>query len=108
MGEQRSCEVQRSEHALICYISTTCGEIMNKLEKATFALAKASSGNPVLSTATVMLFYVMFNLLEANIEKLLFGERFEHWLDPILMLVFIAYSGYAVWWCAIFNASKET
>ena len=74
----------------------------------TLALAKASNGNPVISTATVMLFFVMFNMLEAGIEKLIFGERFEHWLDPFFMLAFIAYSAYAVWWCAVFNGSKET
>jgi len=81
---------------------------MTKLQKMTLALAKASNGNPVISTATVMLFFVMFNMLEAGIEKLIFGERFEHWLDPFFMLAFIAYSAYAVWWCAVFNGSKET
>lgn len=81
---------------------------MNQLEKFTLALARASNGNPVISTATVMLFFVMFNMLEAGVEKLIFGERFEHWLDPVFMLAFIAYSAYAVWWCAVFNGSKET
>ena len=81
---------------------------MTQLQKMTLALAKASNGNPVISTATVMLFFVMFNMLEAGIEKLIFGERFEHWLDPFFMLAFIAYSAYAVWWCAVFNGSKET
>lgn len=81
---------------------------MTQLQKMTLALAKASNGNPVISTATVMLFFVMFNMLEAVIEKLIFGERFEHWLDPFFMLAFIAYSAYAVWWCAVFNGSKET
>lgn len=81
---------------------------MNKLEKATLALAKSSNGNPVISTATIMLFYVMFNLLESQIEKLIFGDRFEHWLDPIFIMVFICYSAYSVWWCAIFNGTKKT
>jgi len=80
---------------------------MNKLEKSTLALARASKGNPVISTATILLFYVMFNLLEAGIERLIFGERFEHWLDPFFIMLFISYSAYAVWWCAIFNSSKE-
>ena len=81
---------------------------MNKLQQATFALAKASKGNPVISTATILLFFVMFNLLEAGIERLVFGERFEHWLDPFFIMAFISYSAYAVWWCAIFNGSEET
>lgn len=81
---------------------------MNKLQKLTLALAKASDGNPIISTATVMLFFVMFNVLEANLEKLIFGQCFEHWLDPFFIMAFIAYSAYAVWWCAVFNGSKET
>jgi len=80
---------------------------MNRFEKITFALAKASDGNPVLSTVTIMLFYVMFSFLEAGVERLLFGERFEHWLDPFFVLAFIAYSAYTVFWCAMFNGSKE-
>ncbi len=79
---------------------------MNQLKKITLVLVKASNGNPVISTATVMLFFVMFNILEAGIEKLLFGERFEHWLDPFFMLAFITYSAYAVLGCAVFNGSK--
>ena len=92
----------------ICYVSFTYGVIMNKLQKMTYALAKASDGNPVISTATVMLFYLMFNVVEAGIEKLIFGERFDHWLDPLFQCAFIAYSAYAVWWCAVFNGRKET
>lgn len=80
---------------------------MNKLQIATMALAKASGGNPVISTVTVMLFFVMFNLVLASIEKLIFGERFEHWLDPIFGTAFIAYSAYAVYYCAIFNSEKK-
>ena len=33
---------------------------MNKLQEGTLALARASDGNPVLSTLTVMLFWIMF------------------------------------------------
>ena len=76
---------------------------MNKFEKGTMVLVRASSGNPVLSTATILLFYVMFNLVLAGVEILIFGERFEHWLDPIFAMLFMAYSAYAVLWCAIFN-----
>lgn len=79
---------------------------MNKLQKGTLALARASKGNPVVSTATVILFFLMFNILEASIEKIIFGERFEHWLDPMFMVCFIAYAAYSVWWCAALNTSE--
>ena len=81
---------------------------MNILERATLSLVRASKGNPVISTATILLFFVMFNLLEAGVEKLLFGERFEHWLDPFFIMAFISYSAYAVWWCAIFNSQDKS
>lgn len=65
-----------------------------------FSLARASNKNPIVATITVMLFYLAFNLLEATVEKLIFGHRFEHWLDPIFMLGFIGYAGLAVSCCA--------
>lgn len=80
---------------------------MNKFETYTLALAKASKGNPVVSTLTVMLFYIMFNVLEANVERLLFGERFEHWLDPFFICAFIAYAAYAVWMCAAWQMAED-
>lgn len=79
---------------------------MDRLKLATLGLAKSADGNPVLTTATIMLFYVMFNIFEGQIERLIFGERFEHWLDPFFVFCFIAYSAYAVWCCAILNALK--
>ena len=79
---------------------------MNKLKQAMWVLVEASNGNPLLSVGTVMLFYVMFNTLLAVVEKLIFGDRFEHLLDPIISLLFMAIAGYSVWWCAIFN--RET
>jgi len=105
--EAAYARVREAERLTPKLVSTNYGATMNKLEKATLALARASNGNPVLSTLTVMLFFVMFNVLEATIEKLMFGERFEHWLDPFFMLAFIAYSAYSVWWCSIFNSIKE-
>ena len=77
---------------------------MNIIQTATFTLAKACDGNPVITTVVIMLFYILFNLFEAQVERLIFGERFEHFLDLIFVLAFIAYAGYAVVICAIFNS----
>ncbi len=79
---------------------------MNRLERYTLALARAANGNPIITTITVMLFYVMFNVLEAGIETLLFGDLLHHWLDPIYQLGFIAYAAYAVYGCAVYNHNK--
>ena len=80
---------------------------MDYIIRMTAALAKASNGNPVISTVTIMLFYVFFSLLEGMIETLIFGERFEHWLDPFFIMAFIAYSAYAVWMCAVYNSATD-
>lgn len=79
---------------------------MIRLQLATLALARAADGNPVISTATIMLFSLMFNLLAGCVETLIWGERFVHWLDPLFLLFWIGYSAYAVWMCAVHNASK--
>lgn len=80
---------------------------MSKLYLSAMAVAKASNGNPIISTITVMIFYIMFNMFEAGIETLLYGDRFNHWLDPIFQLCFIGYSAYCVWMCAVVNTAKE-
>lgn len=48
----------------------------------------------------------MFNFVEAGIEIAIFGKRFEHALDAVFALAFMAYSAYAVYWCAIFNSNE--
>lgn len=81
---------------------------MNKIQQATYRLAQACDGSPVSSTIVVMLFFVMFNFVEAGVEIALFGNRFEHALDAVFALAFMAYSAYAVYWCAVFNSTKTT
>lgn len=75
-------------------------------ERFASRLAVACDGNPVLAIISVFLFYVFFSLLEAMIEKLVWGERFEHWLDPLFIGVFMAYAGWVVWVCAEVQVSK--
>ncbi|RKQ97100.1 hypothetical protein C7446_2519 [Kushneria sinocarnis] len=77
--------------------------IHEPISLAAYVLAKASGGNPVVSTVTVGIFYLMFSILEAGVEKMAFGKRFEHWLDPVFALAFMSFAAYAVWKCAIIN-----
>jgi len=80
---------------------------MNILQKSTFRFAQACEGNPVLSTATVLLFFVLFNFFEAAIEAIAFGKPLHHILDPFIAAAFIIYAAYAVYWCAVFNTHKR-
>lgn len=77
------------------------------ISKSAATLAKACSGNPVLSTVVIMLFYVMLNLCMASIETLLFGNRFPHWGDVVFQAAAIAYAAYCVYACAAFNSESR-
>jgi len=81
---------------------------VNRIQQSTYRLAQACKGSPISSTVVVMLFFVMFNVMEATVEKFIFGERFVHFLDPIFALAFIGYSAYAVYWCAVLNSVKKS
>ena len=80
---------------------------MKYLDRFFKELAASSKGNPVLSVATVMLFYVFFNLLEASIEQLIWGERFLHVLDPLFTIIFMGFAAYSVYACAVFNSETR-
>lgn len=74
--------------------------MIDMIVNASNVVARAAGGNPVLSTLTILIFYLAFNMLEAMVEKLIFGERFEHWLDPLFILVFIGFAAMTVWSCS--------
>ncbi|MDT8894234.1 hypothetical protein RSO41_06160 [Halomonas sp. I1] len=80
---------------------------MEPIRQAARVLAHSSSGNPIISTITIILFYFMFSIVEAGTERLVFGESFPHWLDPIFGTLFIAFAAYSVWACAIYNSMER-
>jgi hypothetical protein len=80
---------------------------VEKIKRSALIVAKASKGNPLMATATVMLFYIMFNTLEAVVEVLIYGNRFEHWFDVVFGIAFIAYAAYVVYWCGIYNLMEK-
>ena len=80
---------------------------MKYITKTTIYLCKACDENPVLTTVLIFLGMIFFNAFEALIEKLTFGERFEHWLDPLFMGCFIAWAAYAVYICASIKIAKD-
>ena len=73
---------------------------MKYVTTATIYLCKACDKNPVFTTVLIFLAMIFFNAFEALIEKLIFGDRFEHWLDPLFMGCFIFWAAYAVYVCA--------
>ena len=76
---------------------------MNFIFKSVTILVKAADGSPIVTTVVIFFFYLFFNLIEANIEELVFGKPFVHWLDPIFVGLTIIYSMLAVYECAMFK-----
>lgn len=77
--------------------------MINFISKSAMTVAKASNGNPAIAMVVVIMFCFMFSTLGAGVERLIFGERFEHWLDPIFSACFIFYSGLCVFSCSRLN-----
>lgn len=81
--------------------------MMRIIKKANGVLAVSADGNPAMAVIVVALFYIAFNFFMAQLERMFFGERFEHFLDPIIALGFIGFAGYSVYGCAILNADRR-
>jgi hypothetical protein len=66
-------------------------------------LTQAVNGDPIFAVILIMLSYLAFNHLEETVEKLIYGERFTHFLDPIFITAFTAYAVYCVYLCSELN-----
>ena len=65
---------------------------MKKLWAIPELLIDACGGSVLKSILVIFIFYFALNELMATIEILIFGERFSHWGDPALQIIFIAFS----------------
>ena len=50
------------------------GEKMNIIKQSAMALARAAKGNPIVTTVVVILFMLLFGVLESNVEKLIYMD----------------------------------
>lgn len=80
---------------------------MNILLRPAHVLAKACGYEPLYSVGMTLLFYLMVNHLEAVIERVIFGESFEHPLDILVASVFVAYAGYTTFLCSEKESGDE-
>ncbi len=77
--------------------------ISNIIVSSAKVIIGSCRGNPVLSVLLVFFYYLGFSSLEAAIEKLIWGDRFVHWLDPVIIIAFGLYSGFVVYGCFVHN-----
>lgn len=77
---------------------------MNSIKKSATILAIASEGNPIISTVVVSIFTLAINSLFISIETIMTGKRFDHVGDIALIVVYIMYTAYTVYHCAVYNS----
>lgn len=77
---------------------------MNMIHQSAMTIAAASKGNPVTATFVVILFVLGLQAISMTVERLVWGERFERWLDVVMLVASIAYAAYTVYACAIYNS----
>ena len=75
--------------------------MINIITTATTYLAISCDKIPLFITVMIFLAMLAFTMVEGTIETLIFGDRFEHWLDPLFMCIFIAWGAYAIYICAV-------
>lgn len=66
------------------------------------ALVNASQGKVLPVMLVIVIGYIVVDRIEAMVERLIWGERFEHFLDPIILLAFFAFGSYSVYLCALY------
>lgn len=88
-------------------VMACCGSItgnkMNLFQLVSWMIVRACKGDPLKTTLMAFFMYVFVNMIEAVLETLIFGERFEHWGDVVIMLGAFFYSGYLTYLCGVYN-----
>ena len=64
-------------------------------------IAKSASFNPIVAITVTWLFWLMLQIDFIAVEKIIWGEEFQHFLDYVSLVVFIALSCAVVWVCAL-------
>lgn len=81
--------------------------MLRALTRLSAWFAVESNGNYMLCFAHVWAYYFIFNLLEAGIEFIIFGERFEHALDYVFAIAFGILLFMCLWACSIYKQLME-
>tara|TARA_R110000851_G_C12772284_1_gene534339 strand:+ start:285 stop:563 length:279 start_codon:yes stop_codon:yes gene_type:complete len=77
---------------------------MKKLLLIAEGLINACGGSVLKSILVIFIFYFSINQLMATVEILVFGERFGHWGDIVLQIIFIAFALEVVYIAGIIKA----
>ena len=78
--------------------------LMKTIKEITQILVLACGSNPLVVISSIFMFFVAFTFIEAQIERLWFGVRFEHFLDPVFSIIFSVWGIYGVYLCAVMKS----
>jgi hypothetical protein len=79
---------------------------MKKIWLISELLIDACGGSVLKSIIVIFVFYFTANELMGTVEILIFGERFSHWGDPALQIIFIAFYLDVVYVAGMMHAIK--
>lgn len=77
------------------------------IKRPAFVIARSSGGNPVLAMLVVFGFWVALNLVAGQVETLIWGSPFPHWMDVVVLVTAIIYAAACVWYCAVINVVRD-
>lgn len=81
--------------------------MMKIIKRSAIVIARSSGGNPVLAMLVVFGFWVALNLVAGQVETLIWGSPFPHWMDVVVLVTAIIYAAACVWYCAIINVVRD-
>ena len=71
------------------------------------ALVNASQGKVLTVLFVIVIVYIVVDKIEVMVERLIWGERFEHLLDPIILMALFAFAYYSVYLCALYQTGDS-
>jgi len=77
--------------------------MMKIIKRPAIVIARSSGGNPVLAMLVVFGFWAALNLVATQVETLIWGSTFPHWMDVVVLVATIIYAAACVWFCAVIN-----
>ena len=79
---------------------------MKFINKYTLMLVIGCDKSPLRSTAMIFAFYIFFSIIQSSVERLIFGEMFENWLEPIFTLIFMVWAACAAYLCGVIRVEE--
>lgn len=70
-------------------------------------LVNASQGKVLTVLFVIGIGYIVVDKIEAMVERLIWGERFEHLLDLIILAAFCVFAFYSVHLCTLYQTGDS-